>query len=410
VDKTPNQKRKGNEKMSTSVTAQLELREAFNELDAITRTPGKLNPEQQKRSAYLLAKISALKSGSLTTDEEVRERAAAAAKDAGVLPEMEEFRRFLQNDTGRFLYPHERRTYSGMNTGTGSNGGYYVPAAYMDELFQGMANFDPLLDENNVRLVKTDNARPMTIPGVDLSVISATKIAQGVDSPPAISPATNLPAISKNLLGGFSYRSDSIPATFELEQDSFESISKVLATAFGIGLARGIGQDLINGDGVTGPLGLLTAAANSGVTTSAAGVISATDLTAIYFSLNRAYRNSTKAAWVCSDVVYKMIRDAKFSSGQPVLDMTDDGEKLLGKKVLISPSMPSAATSKGIVFADLAQYVVRVAKDTVETRRNTQAPGFAENGIALYYSLMRADAALVAPGTTKPAVYATLHA
>jgi HK97 family phage major capsid protein len=409
VNKNPNQKRKGNE-MHTSVTAQLELREAFTELDALTRTPGKLNPEQQKRSSYLLAKISALKAGSLTTDEEVRERAAAAAKEVGLLPEMEEFRQFLQNDQGRFLYPHERRTYSGLNTAVGSNGGYFVPAVYMDELFQGMANFDPLLDEQNVRLLKTDNARPMTVPGIDLSTISATKIAQGVDSPPAIFPATNVPAVSKNVLGGFSYRSDSIPATFELEQDSFESISKVLATAFGIGLARGIGQDLVTGDGVTGPQGLLTAASNSGVTTAAAGVISATDLTSIYFSLNRAYRNSPRCAWVCSDVVYKMIRDAKFSSGQPVLDMTDDGEKLLGKKVLISPSMPSAATSKGIVFADLAQYVVRVAKDTVETRRNTQAPGFAENGVALYYSLMRADAALVAPGNVKPAVYATLHA
>src|ERR1700736_1317410 len=104
--------------MSTSVTAQLELREAFTELDALTRTAGKLNPEQQKRSAYLLAKISALKSGSLTTDEEVRERATAAAKEVGLLPEMEEFRQFLLSDSGRFLYPHERRTYSGMNTGT----------------------------------------------------------------------------------------------------------------------------------------------------------------------------------------------------------------------------------------------------------------------------------------------------
>src|SRR5260221_8877042 len=132
--------------MSTSVTAQLELREAFNELDALTRTAGKLNPEQQKRSAYLLAKISALKSGSLTTDEEVRERATAAAKEVGLLPEMEEFRQFLLSDTGRYLL--ERRTYSGMNTGTGSNGGYFVPAAFMNEMFVGMANFDPLLDEN----------------------------------------------------------------------------------------------------------------------------------------------------------------------------------------------------------------------------------------------------------------------
>jgi HK97 family phage major capsid protein len=401
--------------MSTSVDTQVELRAAFDELNALTRTPGKLSPEQQNRSKYLLAKISALKSGSLTTDEEVRSRAAAAANEVG-LPanreerrraELEDFRKFLLQDN-HILPLHEKR-YNGLDT-TNASAGYFVPAAFMDELFLGMAQYDPLLDENNVRLVKAENARPMTIPGIDLSTISATKVGQGVDNPPAISPATNIPAISKNVLGGFSYRSSSIPATFELEQDSFESISKILALAFGTGLARGLGQDLVNGDGVTGPQGLLTAAANSGVTTGASGVISATDITSIYFSLNRAYRNSPKCAWVMSDTTYQSVRTAKDANNRPLLSMSEDGEKLMGKKVLIAPSMPSAAGSKGIVLADLSHYVVRVSKDSVQVRRNFQAPGFVENGIALYYSLMRADAELVAPGTSKPAVYATLHA
>src|ERR1700736_2611992 len=115
--------------MSTSIPTQ--LGEAFNELDALTKVKGKLSNTQEARCKFLVSKIAALRSGSMTTDEEIRARAAAAAKDAGVLPEMEEFRKFLLNDSGRFLYPHERRTYSGMNTGTGANGGYFVPAAYM---------------------------------------------------------------------------------------------------------------------------------------------------------------------------------------------------------------------------------------------------------------------------------------
>jgi len=359
------------------------------------------------RFDWCLARIAAIRSGAqsanVATEDEMRARAAAVLKESGVLSEMEQFRKDLS--TGTTL-----RSYSGMNTTVVANGGYFVPSAYMDEIFAGMAQFDPLLDEANVRLLKTSNARPMTVPGIDLSSISATKVGQGVDNPPPTAPSSNIPAVSKNVLGGFSYRSDSLPATFELEIDSFESIAKILAKAFGTGLARGIGADLINGDGSTGPLGLLTAAANSGVTTGAAGVITAADINAIYFSLNRAYRNSPKCAWVLSDSTYELVRNAKDSSNRPLLSMSEDGERLMGKKVLIAPSMPSAAGSKAIVFGDLAQYIVRIAKDSVETRRNTQAPGYAENGIALYYSLMRADATLVAPGNAKPAVYATLHA
>ncbi len=64
-----------------SISAQNELRAAFDELDALTLTPGKLTADQQKRSSYLLAKISALKAGSLATDEERNARADAMSSE-----------------------------------------------------------------------------------------------------------------------------------------------------------------------------------------------------------------------------------------------------------------------------------------------------------------------------------------
>jgi predicted phage gp36 major capsid-like protein len=179
--------------------------------------------------------------------------------------------------------------------------------------------------------------------------------------------------------------------------------------AFSVGIARGAGADLVNGNGTTAPQGLLTAAANSGVTTQASGVISATDVNDTYFSLNRAYRNSPKCAWVMSDTVYQMIRAAKDSNNRPLLNMHGDDETLMGKKILVSPSVPSAAGSKGLIFGDLSQYVVRVVKNSTEITRSIETPGYAEMGIALYTAWTRVDANLIAPGSVTPVVYATLH-
>jgi HK97 family phage major capsid protein len=104
-----------------------------------------------------------------------------------------------------------------------------------------------------------------------------------------------------------------------------------------------------------------------------------------------------------------MIRAAKDSNDRPLLNMHKDDETLMGKKVLVSPSVPSAAGSKGIIFGDLSQYVVRVVKNSTEITRSIETPGYVEKGIALYTAWTRVDANLIAPGSVSPVVYATLH-
>jgi HK97 family phage major capsid protein len=81
----------------------------------------------------------------------------------------------------------------------------------------------------------------------------------------------------------------------------------------------------------------------------------------------------------------------------------------MGRKVLVSPSMSTGASAK-FVFANLSQYVVRVATDSVRIRVAKQLPGYAENGVSLFHSFMRVDAKLISPANSvKPAVFATLH-
>jgi HK97 family phage major capsid protein len=92
-----------------------------------------------------------------------------------------------------------------------------------------------------------------------------------------------------------------------------------------------------------------------------------------------------------------------------LLDIVGDEERILGKRVLISPSIPSAAGSMGIVFGDLSRLVVRLSHLLV--RRATETSSGIEYLKADYVATMRADSAVMDPtaGATPPIVYATLH-
>jgi HK97 family phage major capsid protein len=386
-----------------SVSAQREILALNKECEQITSKP--LTAESRKRFDYNLAKISLLRSGQLS--DEVRNAQAdelaaefgfdrvdrseeARTKRAGI----ESFRAYVAH--GEF------RTYAGMNTVTGANGGYLLPVEFERTLLQGMAQYDDLLNPANVRVIPTQKGRSLSLPSIDLSTISAAIVTQNTQQLPVANPT-----VATNALGGYTYKTNPIAVTMELEQDSFESTMQILSTAFGIGIARGAGADLVNGNGTTAPNGLLNVAANSGVT-SASAAFSADELREIYMSVNRAYRSSPKAAWVLNDATYQSVLALKDTNGRPLIHLTDDGERLYGKKVLIAPSMPTAAGSKAIVFGDLSQFAVRVV-GSPEVKRASEVPGYVEKGIALYTGWLRVDSGLIAPGSVAPIVYATLH-
>jgi HK97 family phage major capsid protein len=311
--------------------------------------------------------------------------------------EREAFRRYMA-----YGELPQRRTYSPLTED--NTGGLVVPQAFYKTLLTGVAQYTELFDSQNVRLIETDNARIMKLPQIDLSSISSAIVAQGVDAPPVANPF-----VGGLTLNRFSYRTNPIASTIELEQDSFESIMDILTQAFGVGLARGIGSDLVNGNGTTAPQGVLTAAANSGVTSTVSGVWSGIDLAAVYASVNRAYRVSPKCAWLMHDTTYQQILALKDAQGRPLLGIREDEEQLFGKKVLVSPDMPTGAAAKSILFGDFGQYVVRVARNGVRVRRNFEAPGYAEQGASLFTCFLQLDAALNAPNGAKPVVYATAH-
>ena len=375
---------------------ELERRELQNQIDSLLAKEN-LTASERKQCDLLMSKAKSLRS-----QEERQARLAAAMAETGQTlndeqrrnSDLEEFRNYVA-----YGQLPERRTYSPLT----EDSGFIVPLSFYKTLMTAVAQYTELMDSTNVRLIETDDARVMRVPSIDLTSISSAIVGQGVDAPPVANPA-----ISGLTLSRFSYRTNPIAASLEVEQDSFESITQILTEAFGVGLARGIGSDLVNGNGTTAPQGVLTGAANSGVSSVVSGVWNADDLTNIYFSVNRAYRVSKRCAWLMRESTYEQIRKLKDSQTRPLLDVTEDGETLLGKRILFSPDMPAPTSgNKSICFGDFGQYVVRIARNGVKVRRNVEAPGYAEQGTALYTAFLQADAKINALNGAAPIVYAT---
>jgi HK97 family phage major capsid protein len=357
----------------------------IEQANALVNKPGQYTKEDDAKVRSLITLADALNFDTETITEEQRKT-----------EHREAFRHFLK--TG------ENRTYTPMSDAV--QGAFIVPDQFYNTLLTGIAQYSELMDVANVNLITSEKGGTMKLPQIDLSSISSSIVAENTDTPPVANPV-----VSSLSLKGFTYRTNPIAATLVLEQDSFESVMDILGQAFAVGLARGIGSDLVTGAGSgSAPQGILTAAADSTVT-SAGSAFTKAELQSIYFSVNRAYRISPKAAWLMHDDTYNSILALKdATTNRPLVNITEDGEKLFGKRILISPEMPTAAGSKAVLFGDLGQYQVRVIRNGATIRRNFQAPGYAEKAVALYTGFLRVDAALNAPNGAKPVVYGTLHA
>ena len=269
-----------------------------------------------KRADLLIAKIANIRQTGYSSDEIRQKLANEIGREIGKAPidfdsdtpeqRMHEqiFRGFLCGKKDFELEQELRATTLLAGTQTpifsaGTAGGVLVPRAFAQKVAEGRAAIDPLFDENVVTLIQEPSFTlpPLTIPGWDLSTITAVKVAEAAQHNPDV-----VPAVNNDMLNRFTYRS-TLAGSFEWEQDSkaYGDAQAALARAFGVAFGRGVSTDLVTGDGTTGPQGVLTGAANSGVTTTAAGSLVPADFTNIYFSVNKIYREAPKAGWLMAD-------------------------------------------------------------------------------------------------------------
>jgi HK97 family phage major capsid protein len=407
--------------MSITPAALRELRSLQSQAELILRS----NPTRAdaKRADLLISKMANIRQAGISSDEQRRALANKMITEAGLQPvtftdESPEvrahedlFKAFLSGAPDSDIQQRATSFLAGQQTpifSTGATGGFLVPTSFAQKVAEGRALVDPLFDPDIVTLVQEDGFKlpPMSIPGWDLSTITAVKVDEATQH-----NADVVPDLNTEMLNKFMYRT-TLVGTLEWENDSkaYGDAQAALARAFGIAFGRGVSADLVSGDGSTGPQGVLTGAADSGITTAAAGVLSLADFTDIFFSVNKIYREAPKAAWLVADATMKKIRNAKDSSNRPLFDLSADDPRILGKPVHVCPSLPSAAGSKGIVFGDLGAYYVH--SSSLLIRRKIQQPGLVEFGKVAWVGLQMVDAVVDDPtdGALPPIVYAKLHA
>lgn len=375
--------------------AMLELRATIEEAEQISAKP-ELSKRDESRISVLLAKIAALRQAPVAPNDTTKKwmRAILNGQDPGA-----EYRAAdLEAGTQTLSYT------------AGNEGGFLVPQEFHDQLVLGLSANDPFLDPTVVTLRQssTFKLRPYVVPGWDLSTFAATKVGESNQR-----TAQTVPPAAKANLNNYTYAA-SLSATLELEEDDFEPLIEQIQNAYVLAFAKGIGADLVTGNGTTAPQGLVTGAADSGLTTAGAAAIDYTDIENIYFSVNSVYRNAPKCAWAFNDTIYQQVRKAHDTNGRPLINVVGDQELLMGKPIRISPTMSNTAGAKGIVFGDLSYFIVRASRMAIS--RNLQAPGYVEYGKVLYTARMRADAKVFDPtggassGLNSPIKYATLHA
>jgi hypothetical protein len=199
----------------------------------------------RKQADVLLGKVATIRAAGVSTHEmrvayteALTEKITGGAAKARAMYEVF-FRRYVQSKTPQhqqallreFRDAAAQAGALSISYSDGATGGVLVPFSFYEEVTTGMAQVDPLLDENNVNLISEQSyaMRPKTLPGYDLTQIKATRVSENNNSgvPDAF------PSSSSEVLNGYPYRMATY-ATVEFGDDDFEGAIASVARAHGV--------------------------------------------------------------------------------------------------------------------------------------------------------------------------------
>ena len=306
----------------------------------------------------------------------------------------------------------------GDNAGTGpqffsGNAGSFVPRSFMQGVKAAMKWYDPMFDPDVITYVETPTGSPLQAAFMsDVQAVAQSVTAENSDQS---SNELDIASVGEVDINAYSYR---VPI-WRLSIEALQDLER-LTTALDLfkvfsadRVARGVGKDLLIGNGVGKPLGLVTSlqllsnaqgAVASGDSESTGGAqtgansIGSTDLENLYASVDPAYRVQPKCAWLMNDGTRQAISSIidKYGNRLNLIERVDGKDFLFGKPLYVSPSMPSiSAASISVLFGDLSFWCTRhaVSGDRVQVIR--EAPGLAERGEVGLRTWSRYDGALL---------------
>jgi HK97 family phage major capsid protein len=391
--------------------------------------------QDERRNAFLLSAISAVKAGASlqTLDQEflneVEQRnglpITTFKKDSLTREQRSKAEGFRQLALGSERRDNEGApmlnhfgVYSGAQLGT------FVPTEFFDGVFESMKQHDFLFDPESVTFLRTENGRVMTVPTLSDTSHDATVLTEA-----GATTEVDIADPNQAVLGVWSYASRRWSVSLEAFDDLSTSLSAMnLFQRFtSKALARGIGRDLVLGNGVLKPTGLLTSLANAGVTPviangSAANTggseagntsIGSVDLANALSALDPAYIGP-KTAFAMNNSTLNTLRGlvSKFGSPLDIVRDTPDGPTIYGVKVKIAPSLPNIGPSQQpIVLGSFDYWCTRLVTpdDNLGIKVFRESNGLIEQGLIGFRSFCRATGALLWSDINSPCPFVVVQ-
>lgn len=241
-----------------------------------------------------------------------------------------------------------------LQEGTDSEGGYLVPEEWANEIV--MALNELVVIRRYAGSIQTMSDRNIPVETTRGNFAWIAEEGSYTESDPAFGNEV----LGAHKAGGI------IKVSEELLQDNAFNLRGYL-TSRGADKFRDLEEDaFINGDGTNKPTGLQQITTVAGVTvTGATAAASTTTVTAdemieTYYSLPKKYRS--RAIWITSDIISKIVRKLKDSQGQYLWQpaLTDgEPDSFLGRPFETSDSMAVPASDvRSVLFTDLSYYVI----------------------------------------------------
>lgn len=247
-----------------------------------------------------------------------------------------------------------------LTTANNAAGGFTVPTELQAVLIRTMKAYGPMYDPGVTSEIVTSHGHSFPFPTIDDTARSGAPTTQGV----ALGDdGTEDPVFAQRSLGAFSFSSKWIRVSKELADDSVFAMETLLGDLLGEGLGRLANTQLTVGIGATAPNGAATAA-GLGVTAVGLAAVTYDEVIDFEHSIDPAYRQSPKFAFMFNDNTLKAIRKLKDGQGNYLWQAgnVQGGipNTLNGRTYHINQAVASMATgARFMIGGDFSKYFVR---------------------------------------------------
>lgn len=242
---------------------------------------------------------------------------------------------------------------------TDALGGYTIPEGFSGMLTEAELFYSDIPSVASTMTTATGNDMPW--PTTNDSGNVAYQVGEAGDLTTSAAAA----AIGSTTFKAYKWHTGMVKINYELFQDSFWDMEKVLASLFAERKGRGENAAFTTGAGTSTIEGIVTGAANASLSGVSATALTRDNILDLIHSVDRAYRKNPSFRIMFSDATMAAIRKLDYGTSdarplyQPSAIVGEPGF-VEGVKILINNDMADiGASAKSIVVGDMSQYKIR---------------------------------------------------